>query len=105
MCFRLLCLYNTNAECGSSSSQQLISYCRFCFFVAGSTLSVIIGIDMWISVIISACVALLYVVIGGLASVVYTDVIQLFCIGAGLVRLRCRFSSLVHSGLSSQTAA
>ncbi|KAF6018315.1 SLC5A7 [Bugula neritina] len=51
----------------------------------GSTLSVIIGLEMWISVIISACVALLYVVIGGLASVVYTDVIQLLCIAAGLI--------------------
>ncbi|XP_067941622.1 high-affinity choline transporter 1-like isoform X2 [Watersipora subatra] len=51
----------------------------------GSTLSVIIGLELWISVIVSACVALLYVVIGGLASVVFTDVIQLFCIAVGLV--------------------
>lgn len=55
--------------------------------LSGSTLSVIIGLEMWISVIISACVALLYVVIGGLNSVVYTDVIQLACIVAGLVSI------------------
>jgi len=58
--------------------------CSFRNFV-GSTLSVIIGLDMWISVIVSAAIALLYTVLGGLYSVAYTDVIQLFCIIVGLV--------------------
>ena len=65
----------------SANKCQLI----ICSIRLGSTLAVIIGLELWVSVIISACVALLYVAIGGLASVVYTDVIQLFCIAAGLV--------------------
>ena len=39
------------------------------------------------SVILSACVAVFYTLIGGLYSVAYTDVIQLFCIFIGLVRI------------------
>ena len=37
------------------------------------------------SVVASACVAVFYTLIGGLYSVAYTDVIQLFCIFIGLV--------------------
>lgn len=37
------------------------------------------------SVILSACIAVLYTLFGGLYSVAYTDVIQLFCIFIGLV--------------------
>ena len=40
---------------------------------------------MWISVIVSAAVALLYTILGGLYSVAYTDVVQLFCMAVGLV--------------------
>lgn len=50
----------------------------------GATLSVILKIDMTVSVIISACIAVGYTFFGGLYSVAYTDVVQLFCIAVGL---------------------
>ncbi|XP_065216726.1 high-affinity choline transporter 1 isoform X2 [Planococcus citri] len=50
----------------------------------GATLSVIIDMDQNTSVILSACVAVFYTLFGGLYSVAYTDVIQLFCIFIGL---------------------
>ena len=37
------------------------------------------------SVVLSACIAVFYTLIGGLYSVAYTDVIQLICIFVGLV--------------------
>ncbi|KAF6029067.1 hypothetical protein EB796_012617 [Bugula neritina] len=51
----------------------------------GSTLSVIIGLEQTISVIISACIAIAYTLFGGLYAVAYTDVVQLICILVGLV--------------------
>lgn len=56
----------------------------------GSTLSVILGLDNTVAVIISAGVAMLYTLFGGLYSVAYTDVVQLFCIAIGLVILPYR---------------
>ncbi|KAF9798418.1 hypothetical protein SFRURICE_003064 [Spodoptera frugiperda] len=53
-------------------------------FVPGATLAVIIDMDHRTSVIFSACVAVFYTLFGGLYSVAYTDVIQLFCIFIGL---------------------
>ena len=53
----------------------------------GSTLSVIMEIDSTTSIIVSACIAIIYTLFGGLYSVAYTDVVQLFCILLGLVRL------------------
>ncbi|VDM58953.1 unnamed protein product [Angiostrongylus costaricensis] len=50
----------------------------------GATLSVILRIDMNISVVISALIAVLYTFTGGLYAVAYTDVVQLFCIFVGL---------------------
>nr|XP_018911386.1 PREDICTED: high-affinity choline transporter 1 [Bemisia tabaci]XP_018911387.1 PREDICTED: high-affinity choline transporter 1 [Bemisia tabaci] len=50
----------------------------------GATLSVIIDMDQKTSVILSACIAVFYTLFGGLYSVAYTDVIQLFCIFIGL---------------------
>lgn len=50
----------------------------------GATLSVIIQIDNNTSVIVSACIAVAYTLFGGLYSVAYTDVVQLFCIFVGL---------------------
>ncbi|EFX66306.1 hypothetical protein DAPPUDRAFT_302757 [Daphnia pulex] len=50
----------------------------------GSTLSVIVGLDTTISVVVSAAVAMLYTLFGGLHSVAYTDVVQVFCIAIGL---------------------
>ncbi|KAI5703348.1 hypothetical protein M8J75_010686 [Diaphorina citri] len=50
----------------------------------GATLSVIIDLDQATSVVLSAFIAVFYTLFGGLYSVAYTDVIQLFCIFIGL---------------------
>ncbi|KAK7506594.1 hypothetical protein BaRGS_00002069 [Batillaria attramentaria] len=50
----------------------------------GATLSVIMDIPPEPAIIASACIALFYTLIGGLYSVAYTDVVQLFCIFFGL---------------------
>lgn len=42
-------------------------------------------LDNTTSIIISAIVVVVYTLFGGLYSVAYTDVVQLFCIFAGLV--------------------
>lgn len=54
-------------------------------FAAGATLSVIVDININMSVVISALIAIFYTLVGGLYSVAYTDVVQLFCIFLGLV--------------------
>uniref|UniRef100_A0A0B6ZWB1 Uncharacterized protein n=1 Tax=Arion vulgaris TaxID=1028688 RepID=A0A0B6ZWB1_9EUPU len=50
----------------------------------GATLKVILGINLEIAIIVSAVIALLYTIVGGLYSVAYTDVVQLICIFIGL---------------------
>lgn len=50
----------------------------------GATLRVILGLEMTLSVIVSACIAVGYTFFGGLYSVAYTDVVQLGCIAVGL---------------------
>ena len=58
----------------------------------GTTLSVILGIDSFITVISSATVILIYTFLGGMYSVAFTDVIQLICIVFGLVSLCSQFN-------------
>ncbi|XP_055072224.2 high-affinity choline transporter 1 [Misgurnus anguillicaudatus] len=50
----------------------------------GATLSVIVDININVSVVVSALIAVFYTLVGGLYSVAYTDVVQLFCIFLGL---------------------
>ncbi len=50
----------------------------------GSTLSVILDIDIKLAVILSAVVAISYTLVGGMYSVAYTDVIQIVFIFGGL---------------------
>lgn len=50
----------------------------------GSTLQVILKIETTTSIIISAVIAVCYTLVGGLISVAYTDVFQLFFIALGL---------------------
>lgn len=50
----------------------------------GSTLQVILHIENTISIVISAIIAVVYTLLGGLVSVAYTDVFQLFFIAFGL---------------------
>lgn len=61
-------------------------------FPAGATLSVIVDININMSVIISALIAIFYTLVGGLYSVAYTDVVQLFCIFIGLVSFTVKCS-------------
>lgn len=56
-----------------------------CYNSTGATLSVIVDIEINVSVVISAMIAIFYTLVGGLYSVAYTDVVQLFCIFVGLV--------------------
>lgn len=60
---------------------------------AGATLSVIVDININMSVVISALIAIFYTLVGGLYSVAYTDVVQLFCIFVGLVSLTVNICS------------
>ncbi|CAH1244555.1 SLC5A7 [Branchiostoma lanceolatum] len=50
----------------------------------GATLKVVLELDINTAVIVSAAIAVFYTLFGGLYSVAYTDVIQLFCIFVGL---------------------
>lgn len=69
----------------------------------GATVSVIIDLDNNTSIIVSACIALFYTLFGGLYSVAYTDVIQLFCIFIGL--WLCIPFSLTNSAVGSLSLA
>ncbi|XP_067673150.1 high-affinity choline transporter 1-like [Haliotis asinina] len=51
----------------------------------GSTTSIIMDLDQTTSIVVSACIAVIYTFLGGLRSVAYTDVVQLAFIGIGLV--------------------
>ncbi|XP_013382456.1 high affinity choline transporter 1-like [Lingula anatina] len=51
----------------------------------GSSLTVVIGLDNTISIVVSAAIAVLYTLMGGLYSVAYTDVAQLLFMMFGLV--------------------
>ena len=51
----------------------------------GSTVRVVLGLDELKSITASVCVTVLYTAVGGLTSVVYTDVLQLLCVFLGLV--------------------
>ncbi|CAF0796973.1 unnamed protein product [Brachionus calyciflorus] len=51
----------------------------------GGTISVIMKLDNTTSIVVSAIVVVIYTLFGGLYSVAYTDVVQLFCIFAGLI--------------------
>ncbi|XP_066266514.1 high affinity choline transporter 1-like [Branchiostoma lanceolatum] len=61
-----------------------VCWCGAILAALGATLSVVLGLNFTLSVIISAAIAVFYTLLGGLYSVVYTDVLQLFCIFVGL---------------------
>lgn len=72
----------------------------------GATIAVIIDMEQSTSVILSACIAVFYTLFGGLYSVAYTDVIQLFCIFIGLVSQKkkrniCTYQNLIDVDKSS----
>lgn len=51
----------------------------------GTSLRVICGLTDAVSIVVSAAIAMTYTLFGGLYSVAFTDVVQLFCIFIGLV--------------------
>ncbi|XP_071105721.1 high affinity choline transporter 1-like [Haliotis cracherodii] len=51
----------------------------------GSTVAIILDVDKTTSIIVSAAIAVCYTLLGGLWSVAYTDLVQLFFIAVGLV--------------------
>ncbi|KAL3315199.1 hypothetical protein Ciccas_006171 [Cichlidogyrus casuarinus] len=67
----------------------------------GATLSVVIDIQMHYSIIASACIALIYTLFGGLYSVAYTDVVQLFCIFVGM--WTCIPFAMMHENVMNGT--
>lgn len=69
----------------------------------GATVSVIIDLDNNTSIIVSAIIAIIYTLFGGLYSVAYTDVIQLFCIFIGL--WLCIPFSINHEAVGSLSLA
>ncbi len=54
----------------------------------GATISVIMDMEHFYSIITSACIAIFYTFLGGLWSVAYTDVAQLICMFIGMVCLQ-----------------
>lgn len=64
---------------------KCVDWLTWSFTTLGATLSVIVDINIKMSVVISALIAIFYTLVGGLYSVAYTDVVQLFCIFVGLV--------------------
>ncbi|KAI0213393.1 High-affinity choline transporter 1 [Lamellibrachia satsuma] len=65
----------------------------------GATLTVIVGLDDKWAIIVSAGVAILYTMAGGLYSVAFTDVFQLICIFGGL--WLCIPFAWTHSAVTS----
>ncbi|XP_046549960.1 high affinity choline transporter 1-like [Haliotis rubra] len=51
----------------------------------GSTVAIILDVDNTTSIIVSAAIAVFYTLLGGLWSVAYTDLVQLFFIAIGLI--------------------
>ncbi|XP_019635217.1 PREDICTED: high affinity choline transporter 1-like [Branchiostoma belcheri] len=68
----------------------------------GTTLSVILELDLRVSILISTAVAVLYTLLGGLYSVAYTDVLQLILIFIGL--WLCIPFAMTHRAVASITA-
>lgn len=67
------------------SQFNIMPYSECVFVVTGGTVSVVIDISSSLAVGVSAAVAILYTLMGGLYSVAYTDVIQLSFVLVGLV--------------------
>lgn len=47
----------------------------------------LVGVPIWVSIVTGAAVILIYIVLGGLSSAIYTEVLQFFVIIAGLIPL------------------
>lgn len=70
--------------------------CTNCHCVpAGTSLMVILELDVRVSILVSATFAAAYTVVGGMYSVSYTDVLQLVCITLGLVSTTVNYRTSV----------
>ncbi|CAH1778990.1 unnamed protein product, partial [Owenia fusiformis] len=49
----------------------------------GTSLSIIVGLDVWLAIVISGGVAILYTVVGAMIAVAYTDVVELVFVIVG----------------------
>ena len=54
-------------------------------YASGVVLQVCLGIDIWICMLVLGVVTIIYDTLGGMAAVVYSDVIQMFILVGGLV--------------------
>lgn len=61
------------------------------FVVTGGTISVVMDISSALAVCVSAAVAIVYTLMGGLYAVAYTDVVQLSLMLVGLVQRKLHF--------------
>lgn len=75
--------------CCCESWESCIPYYQYLSIILGGTVGVIMEISSNLAVGISAAVAIIYTLMGGLYSVAYTDVIQLTFILLGLVQTLC----------------
>ncbi|KAK8780901.1 hypothetical protein V5799_017758 [Amblyomma americanum] len=78
-----------------------ICWCGSILNALGSTVSVVTGLNDAVSIGVSAAVAVLYTITGGVYSVAYTDVVQLTFIFVGLVSRH--FSSIATARTSEGT--
>lgn len=67
----------------------LYTHLHLHFQLTGATMSVILDLHFGYTVWISAIVAIIYTLMGGLYSVAYTDVIQLALVVFSLVSVLC----------------
>ncbi|CAJ0938709.1 unnamed protein product [Ranitomeya imitator] len=81
-------IYNVGRDRSSEDLKECIVISLHVLYVLliGATISVIVDIDINLSVIVSALIAIFYTLVGGMYSVAYTDVVQLFCIFVGLLQ-------------------
>uniref|UniRef100_H2YD72 Uncharacterized protein n=1 Tax=Ciona savignyi TaxID=51511 RepID=H2YD72_CIOSA len=79
-------------------------WCAAILAALGGTLRVVINLSMTASVIVSACIAVMYTLVGGLYSVAYTDVVQLICIFIGLLFGGIPWQVYFQRVLSSESA-
>ena len=97
-----VCLYvqhvETRQNIGRRRKYELIQAYCVPSPSTGATLTVIVGLDDKWAIIVSAGVAILYTMAGGLYSVAFTDVFQLICIFGGLVSDKriLRYDTLQH---------
>lgn len=62
-----------------------ILWCASILAALGASIGVVLDIDNTLAIIVSACFCVAYTFVGGLYSVAYTDIVQIFFIFVGLV--------------------